>query len=490
MSLDCGSGAVACELIAHCVSCSHYINGERWPDYFILLTSWQKPNSNCFAAIRAHCVYPCVCKNVVPHCPPGVPVIRDGCGCCWQCARQESEVCNGAALCDASKGLTCRYEQTVDATGICHRMVDMRCEINNKSYADGEVFLLDCRTQCSCQNGTYACVSLCPGESIPPSDQCHHPHLVTIEGQCCREWMCDTSPDKSVSQPICEPSSGRWSSCSSPACGAGLSVRWATGNSNCSPVNQTRLCQVRPCQLPKPQAQHRSSLETVMEVNTHYNRHHHRRRGHQCKATVRHIGTVRLRVGACVSERRYKPKACGNCHNTCCYIHTSTTIKVPFVCPLHANTDLQQLAEAAVESQRWSRTATPPPPRVPSVYDMMDEGQPILDPVITDFSPPAYHRYEQSNTDSYVVDKEYLINNGENLFIEDDAEYERIRSDNYEVVEHEVEWILRCKCDSFCPPSRENNERPYTVPSTGTRHRNTISLPLNFENVHPEGGYC
>lgn len=47
------------------------------------------------------------------------------------------------------------------------------------------------------QNATYACVSLCPGESLPPSAQCHHPHLVAVPGQCCREWMCDTVPGQS-----------------------------------------------------------------------------------------------------------------------------------------------------------------------------------------------------------------------------------------------------------------------------------------------------
>ncbi|ROT69570.1 putative protein CYR61, partial [Penaeus vannamei] len=96
-------------------------------------------------------------------------------------------------------------------------------------------------------NATYACVSLCPGESLPPSAQCHHPHLVAVPGQCCREWMCDTVPGKSVGPPSCRRVSGRWSPCSH-TCGAGVSVRWTTDNASCQTINETRLCQLRPCQ--------------------------------------------------------------------------------------------------------------------------------------------------------------------------------------------------------------------------------------------------
>ncbi|KAG7172684.1 WNT1-inducible-signaling pathway protein 2-like, partial [Homarus americanus] len=141
----------------------------------------------------AHCVYPCGC-GTVPVCRPGVPTVRDGCGCCWQCAGQAGELCDGATICDVSKNLTCIYDTTQDLTGTCQEVQPAKCTVNNRTYDDGENFTLDCRTQCTCQNGTYACVSLCPSENIPPSAQCHHPHLVTVPGQCCREWMCDTAP--------------------------------------------------------------------------------------------------------------------------------------------------------------------------------------------------------------------------------------------------------------------------------------------------------
>nr|XP_027237059.1 WNT1-inducible-signaling pathway protein 2-like [Penaeus vannamei] len=158
--------------------------------------------------IRSHCVYPCEC-GTVPDCPPGVPVIMDGCECCWQCERQHGESCNGATLCDASKSLSCVYNSTADPTGTCQ----------------GRFLKEQLVARARHSNGTYACVSLCPGESLPPSEQCHDPHLVTVPGQCCREWMCDTAPEKVVGPPACERLSGRWSPCSVQTCG--LECRFA-----------------------------------------------------------------------------------------------------------------------------------------------------------------------------------------------------------------------------------------------------------------------
>ncbi|KAG7172683.1 CCN family member 1-like, partial [Homarus americanus] len=53
---------------------------------------------------------------------------------------------------------------------------------------------------------------------------------------------------KVVGPPDCERVSGRWSRCSLQKCGAGVSLRWSTDNARCQLVNQTRLCQLRPCQ--------------------------------------------------------------------------------------------------------------------------------------------------------------------------------------------------------------------------------------------------
>jgi len=64
------------------------------------------------------------------------------------------------------------------------------CEVDNKTYKDGEE-VRTCNQLCTCQNGQYACASLCPQEDRPPSrTHCRDAQLVTIIGQCCREWVC------------------------------------------------------------------------------------------------------------------------------------------------------------------------------------------------------------------------------------------------------------------------------------------------------------
>ncbi|XP_053643431.1 CCN family member 2-like [Cherax quadricarinatus] len=454
---------------------------QRAPCYQCEWYRERHPHSSPYTAIRAHCVYPCGC-GTVPECGPGVPLIRDGCDCCLQCARQAEEPCDGATLCDASKNLTCVYNTTQDLTGICQEVLPARCSVNNRTFDDGESFNLDCRTQCTCQNGTYACVSLCPSESILPSAQCHHPHLVTVPGQCCREWMCDTDPGKAVGPPECERGSGKWSRCSLQTCGAGVSVRWSTDNARCQLVNQTRLCQLRPCQYPLQQQLTSPHLQPGAQ---HPTRKHHIRRGHTCKATQRHVNWVRLRAGWCVSERRYRPKVCGSCPDRCCTVHTSTTISIAFLCPLHANTNLLAAPHAAhtgLPLPRPRPDAHPPSTRSPSVYDMMDEGQPVEEAVLS-YPQRSQHPYKVQNDadftyDNYLTDdtRQYndddlddeLLLEHENLTVEDDAEFDDIKSDNYEIVHYQVEWILRCKCSPTC----DTHDPAYDThpPPTTTQH--------------------
>jgi len=68
------------------------------------------------------------------------------------------------------------------------------CELDGKTYSDGEEFKPNCSQLCTCQDGVYACASLCPQELRPPSSvHCQHAQLVVVEGQCCREWVCPHS---------------------------------------------------------------------------------------------------------------------------------------------------------------------------------------------------------------------------------------------------------------------------------------------------------
>ena len=65
----------------------------------------------------------------------------------------------------------------------------------------------------------------------------------------------------------------------------------------------------------------------------------HFQKGHECKATQRVTGPVRLRFGPCKSRKRYRPKFCGSCPRQCCKPQLSTTIKVEFHCDTSTNSE-------------------------------------------------------------------------------------------------------------------------------------------------------
>lgn len=70
---------------------------------------------------KQFCHWPCQCPHRKPSCPPGVSLVRDGCGCCKICARQPGDTCNEADLCDPHKGLYCDYsaDRPRYETGVC-----------------------------------------------------------------------------------------------------------------------------------------------------------------------------------------------------------------------------------------------------------------------------------------------------------------------------------------------------------------------------------
>ncbi|XP_046401145.1 uncharacterized protein LOC124167274 [Ischnura elegans] len=299
------------------------------------------PEADPFSQIRTHCTYPCECPPPgALQCPENVSVVRDGCGCCEVCARQRGEPCDGNALCDPRKGLVCEFPpEKPFGPGQCEVIKGLPCTVFNKTYDNGESFLLDCRTQCTCQNGTYACASLCPQESISPKGTCLHPRLVEVPGQCCREWMCDSSNIMRPPLP-CTRRFTAWSSCSSP-CGLGLSTRVAyndteidsylsSSESDCGASGgvEVRLCQEKAC-VPEDNSVLNPLMPQLTPIKA---RHHHVRKGHECKATQRPSGPVRLRVGPCRSRKRFRPRSCGNCPGACCRPVLTHTIRVLFAC--------------------------------------------------------------------------------------------------------------------------------------------------------------
>ena len=65
------------------------------------------------------------------------------------------------------------------------------CNISGKTITDGQTYQPNCSLMCTCQDGKYACSSLCPQELRPPSPTyCRDAQLVTVKAQCCKEWVC------------------------------------------------------------------------------------------------------------------------------------------------------------------------------------------------------------------------------------------------------------------------------------------------------------
>ncbi|XP_064457068.1 CCN family member 2-like [Ornithodoros turicata] len=263
-----------------------------------------------------------------PSCPEGVSVVKDGCNCCSICARQQGDTCNAVQLCDARRQLHCVYSARNATSGTCKVVQGQACQVEGGGqYKDGATFKLDCRTQCSCQNGTYGCVSLCPHEGFRPSAECRNARLVRLRGNCCREWLCDHEPWKQPRSGAggfgqvargCDRHASEWSPCSA-TCGVGVSRRVAV-DSDCRTRNETRICILRPCDATgktrAPGARHRT------------------RRNHLCRATVRASCPQHYTDGFnCTTVKPYQPKFCGNCPGRrCCFPSLANTIHLDFKC--------------------------------------------------------------------------------------------------------------------------------------------------------------
>lgn len=307
-------------------------------------------------AIVSECPRQCNCPPKQLDCQDGVPKIFDGCGCCYMCARQYGDTCSIVDRCDEDKGLYCEMASN-KLQGICRARIPKTCVVNGKEYKDGESFYLDCRhdylrgipngccrNRCTCQNGHYGCVDLCPQENRKPSATfCPNPTLVVVRGQCCREWSCpaqnksesnkmprhvkndynlrpqnnprwDATDDRHTNEVIslgnldCSMNGTKWSQCS-VSCGVGISVRLAP--KHCRRKDDTRLCYLRPCG---------STLYSYGRKNP-------------CTPTTRLRRRENIQYKNCKSVRGYKLKFCTNCRdNQCCYPKRTKTREIEFLC--------------------------------------------------------------------------------------------------------------------------------------------------------------
>ncbi|XP_039965081.1 myb-like protein Q isoform X1 [Bactrocera tryoni] len=363
------------------------------------------------------------------------------------------------------------------ATKLLRQHNPANCTVGNTTYAHGQTFKLDCKTQCVCENGRHACSSLCPKEQLPaPEDtiSCRSPRLVEVPGHCCKMWLCE-NPTADVYATCHNASTSPWTPCSQP-CGLGISTRFASTNAGCRQLSSLRLCENRKCDqdnnngninnnknylLPPQEAQqlvqkataqqqqqqlppkhaHAEQQQQQKQLISHNvannlvvsepkdikditdyhatlfaaHEQHRIRKGHECRSLQR-LGPARIRLGVCISRKLYRPKLCGLCHQhsgKCCRPSVSTTIQVELLCPLNAEDPI-----SIAEQQQ------PPKGRAPlQLWDTVS-----LEP----------------------IDQEFLQSH-------------QIQIENKFIA---VEWILKCECGKY---ENCNNLHKYTT----TMHNGT-----------------
>uniref|UniRef100_A0A2K6T8Q6 CCN family member 4 n=1 Tax=Saimiri boliviensis boliviensis TaxID=39432 RepID=A0A2K6T8Q6_SAIBB len=110
----------------------------------------------------------------------------------------------------------------------------------------------------------------------------------------------------------CIAHTSSWSPCST-SCGLGISTRISNANAQCWPEQESRLCNLRPCDL---------DLRALIKA------------GKKCLAVYQPEAPTNFTLAGCVSTRSYRPKYCGVCmDNRCCIPYKSKTINVSFQCP-------------------------------------------------------------------------------------------------------------------------------------------------------------
>ncbi|XP_021107456.1 WNT1-inducible-signaling pathway protein 1 isoform X2 [Heterocephalus glaber] len=208
-------------------------------------------------------------------------------------------------------------------------VVGVGCVLDGVRYSNGESFQPSCRYNCTCIGGAVGCTPLCL-RARPPRLWCHQPRRVRVPGQCCEQWVCeddarrprqtvlgDTAALAAVSdvEPWhgnCLPYTSPWSPCST-SCGLGISTRVSNANAQCWPEQESRLCNLRPCDV---------------DIRPHI------KEGKKCLAVFQPEAPMNFTLAGCVSTRTYRPKYCGVCmDNRCCIPYKSKTIEVSFQCP-------------------------------------------------------------------------------------------------------------------------------------------------------------
>ncbi|PSN47995.1 hypothetical protein C0J52_10000 [Blattella germanica] len=153
----------------------------------------------------------------------------------------------------------------------------------------------------------------------------------------------------------------------------------------------------------------------------------HTQKGHECKATQRVTGPVRLRFGPCRSRKRYRPKFCGSCPRLCCKPQLSTTIKVEFHCDIGE----------AVENER------------DLLLDLTEPGIDLWTP-----DPPPEEDQENEEDHRYYYYHHQSHHQGARWppWRREGIEFQELRETKrmFRTVFLSVQWILKCHCADSC----------------------------------------
>lgn len=283
----------------------------------VVITSTVQMESNQ----KMKCMYPCVCNLEPLTCPQGSHIVLDECGCCRGCLAENAANKKG----NLQKGDACNSDEMCDnklhcLDGTCNDLHGGGgCFVNNTWYNSEEEWQPDCRTRCTCQHGNYGCVTLCPHENQKPSsNNCENPRLVSVEGACCKEWVCGTTIQEKMPTNI-EKKNGTcavyvrdWTPCST-TCGIGLSVRVSNQNTDCRMTSYVRLCKVRPCE-----ANHGIRSFYKEDSATSFRQRH--------KAWFT-LGPEHVTYGNCTSLKTHHLHYCRDCDSRKCCVPSQTVTK-------------------------------------------------------------------------------------------------------------------------------------------------------------------
>ncbi|XP_051020277.1 cellular communication network factor 6 [Acomys russatus] len=293
------------------------------------------------------CHWPCRCPPQKPSCPPGVSLVRDGCGCCKICAKQPGDICNEADLCDPHKGLYCDYsaDKPRYETGVCAYLMAVGCEFNRVYYQNGQAFQPHPLFSCLCSSGTIGCTPLfipklagskCPaakGERKTGSPQCG---LGPRQQGRAAGYKAAYRNLPLTWKKKCLVQATKWTPCSR-TCGMGISNRVTNDNSKCEMRKEKRLCYIQPCS---------SNLSATVKVP----------RGKTCQPTFQLSKAEKFVFSGCSSTQRYRPTFCGIClDKRCCVPNKSKMITVQFDCPSEGSFKWQMLWVTSCVCQRDCR---------------------------------------------------------------------------------------------------------------------------------------